>query len=190
MFRTLRQHTVRRGQRALDRLFESLAGPPSAASRPRADGGPDVVVDCAVYAEGGRRSGRVHFADAARQVRRRPGAFVWLGLHEPDRATMRAIGDAFELHDLTTEQAVTGGHRPVVETIGGVTRIVLRTARYVEHEELTETSEVVDTGDVTILLGERFVVTVRHGAPGALWKGRENREQRPPLLSEGAWAVA
>ncbi len=190
MLRWVRDRTVRRGRRALGRLLETLAGPAESEHPSRGSAGPDAVVDCAVYAGGARRSGRPHFADAARQVRRRGDAFVWLGLHEPDRATIGAVAEAFDLHDLTAEQALSGGHRPVVETIGDVTRIVLRTARYVEHEELTETSEVVDTGDVTILLGERFVVTVRHGAPGALWKVRENLEQRPALLAAGPWSVA
>jgi magnesium transporter len=132
----------------------------------------------------------VHYAEAARQARHHRGAFIWLGLHEPDLATMRSIADAFGLHELTVDQAVVGGHRPVAETIGDVTRLVLRTARYVEHEELTETSEVVDTGDVTVLVGDRFVITVRHGAAGALWEVRKELEQRPALLAEGPWAVA
>jgi magnesium transporter len=49
---------------------------------------------------------------------------------------------------------------------------------------------VVDTGDVTVLIGARFVITVRHGAAGALWPVRQELEQRPALLSEGPWAVA
>ena len=103
---------------------------------------------------------------------------------------MRQIAEAFGLHELTVEQALTGGHRPVVESIGDVTRIVMRTASYVEHEELTETSEVVDTGDVTVVLGDRFVITVRHGAPGALKAVRAGLEKRPALLGLGPWAVA
>jgi magnesium transporter len=198
MFRWWRRRAERRSERVLaglvprplTRLIETLtqSGAPQPPQRRRDN--PDAVVDCAVYAEGVRHPGRTHYIDAARQVRRNSGAFVWLGLHEPDRAVMREIAQAFGLHELTAEQALSGGHRPVAETIGDVTRIVLRTARYVEHEELTETSEVVDTGDVTILMGERFVVTVRHGAPGALWKVRESLEQRPALLAAGPWAVA
>ena len=174
--------------RSLGRLVESFTRPehPLPARR---RGTPDAIVDCAVYVEGNRRPGQVHYTDAARQVRHRRGAFVWLGLHEPDSGTMRAIAGAFGLHELTAEQAVVGGHRPVVETIGDVTRLVLRTARYVEHEELTETSEVVDTGDVTVLIGERFVITVRHGAAGGLWEVRKELEQRPTLLAAGPWSV-
>jgi magnesium transporter len=194
MFRWLR----RRRRQALSalvpkpigRLIGSLARPEHPGGPPRRHGNPDAVVDCAVYRHGARDPGTVDYPDAAREVRRRRDAFVWLGLHEPDLATMRQVADEFGLHELTAEQAVVGGHRPAVETIGEVTRIVLRTARYVEHEELTETSEVVDTGDVTILIGERFAITVRHGAPGALWKVRAGLEKRAGLLAAGPWAVA
>jgi magnesium transporter len=176
--------------RPLTRLLDSLAGNGrDAPPQPRRHN-PDAVVDCAVYQAGGRRPGKPHYRDAARAAHRDRHAFVWLGLHEPDRATMRSVADAFGLHELTVEQTVTGGHRPAVESIGDVTRLVLRTARYVEHEELTADSEVVDTGDVTVLIGPRFVITVRHGAAGALWPVRQELEQRAALLTEGPWAVA
>src|SRR4051812_33141140 len=174
--------------RTLGRLFEGLTRPDRGPSRARR-GNPDAVVDCAVYLQGARRAGTVHYTDAARQARRHRGAFVWLGLHEPDRATLLSIADAFGLHELTVEQAAVGGHRPVAETTGEVTRLVLRTARYVEHEELTATSEVVDTGDVTLLIGPWFVITVRHGAAGALWPVRQDLQKRPELLRQGPWAV-
>ena len=50
--------------------------------------------------------------------------------------------------------------------------MTMRTARYVEHDELTESSEVVETGDVLMFIGEHFIITVRHGdacrlTPGA-----------------------
>jgi magnesium transporter len=175
--------------RALGRLIEGLSRP----DRPRplpSKTDPDAVVDCAVYLQGARRPGKPHFTEAARQTERRRDAFVWLGLHEPTLATMRAVGAAFGLHELTIEQTVVGGHRPAAEQTGDVVRLVLRTARYVEHDELTETSEVVDTGDVTVLIGPRFVITVRHGAAGALWQVRKDLEQRPALLGEGPWSVA
>jgi len=174
----------------LGRLIDGLTRPvPTPAEQP-SRGNPDAVVDCAVYHDGARRPGRLHYAHAARQARRHRDAFVWLGLHEPDEATMTAIARVFELHELTVEQAVAAGHRPAAEALGAVTRLVLRTARYVEHAELTDTSEVVDTGDVTVLLGPWFVITVRHGAAGALRSVREELEQRPALLAQGPWAVA
>lgn len=181
---------VERLPRALGRLIEGLARPDRPAPHPRNHNPDAAVVDCAVYQQGARRPGSVHYSEAARQAQRHREAFVWLGLHEPTLASMRPVAAAFGLHELTVGQALTGGHRPVAEQIGDVVRLVLRTARYVEHEELTETSEVVDTGDVTVLIGPRFVITVRHGAAGALWPVRKDLEQRPALLSEGPWSVA
>ncbi|BEL09588.1 magnesium/cobalt transporter CorA [Actinoplanes sichuanensis] len=155
-------------------------------------GNPDAIVDCAVYAGGLRHGGaaQVSFTDAARLARRRRGAFVWLGLHEPDLATMRPVAEVFGLHDLLVEQAVAGGHRPGVQTLGEVTRLVLRTARYVEHDRLTATSEVVETGDVTVLIGPWFAITVRHGPVGPLWAVRNELQNRPEVLRQGPWSVA
>jgi hypothetical protein len=103
---------------------------------------------------------------------------------------MAAVRGTFGLYQVTVEQARADGHRPVVEKQGDVTLLVLRTAQYVQHAELTETSEVVDTGDVMVLLGDRFVVTVRHGPAGALTAVRDDLQQRPTVLAEGPWAVA
>jgi magnesium transporter len=176
--------------RALGRLIGGLTRPDAARPVSRTLDPDAAVVDCAVYQAGARRPGQVHYAAAARHSARNREAFVWLGLHEPGAVTMRSVGTAFGLHELTMEQTVAGGHRPVAEQIGPVVRLVLRTARYVEHEELTETSEVVDTGDVTVLIGPHFVITVRHGAAGALWQVRKDLEDRTALLAEGPWSVA
>jgi magnesium transporter len=175
--------------RAFGRLIEGIAPRERAQPAPRRSN-PDAVVDCGVYTSGARRPGAIHYSEAARQARRQRGTFVWLGLHEPDRATMRTVAELFGLHELIVEQTVDGGHRPSAEIIGEVTRLVLRTARYVEHDKLTATSEVVDTGDLTVLIGAWFVITVRHGAAGALWPVRRELERSPAVLRQGPWAVA
>ncbi|BCY06032.1 magnesium and cobalt transport protein CorA [Actinoplanes sp. L3-i22] len=175
-------------------LLDGLIRPPAVASAPRR-ANPDAVVDCAVYTSGVRRSEpgqprQMSYPDAARLARRRRNAFVWLGLHEPDQPTMNVVAEVFGLHELVAEQATTGGHRPGVETAGDVTRLVLRSARYVEHDRLTDTSEVVETGDITVLIGSWFAITVRHGPVGPLWQVRQELEKRPEVLRHGPWAVA
>ena len=59
----------RKPTKLLDRLIEGLIRPEHPKPPARRDN-PDAVVDCAVYAHGARRPGRVHYADAARHVRR------------------------------------------------------------------------------------------------------------------------
>ena len=115
---------------AIGRLLDSITRPIPATGPVSRNGNPDAVVDCAVYANGLRHGGPspAPYPEAARQARRRRGAFLWLGLHEPDLATMRPVAEVFGLHELLVDQAVSGGHRPGVQTLGEVTRLVLRTA--------------------------------------------------------------
>ena len=59
----------------------------------------------------------------------------------------------------------------------------------VEHEELTATSEVVDTGEVMVFLGPHHVITVRHGHHGELSELRHRLEEQRELLCLGPSAV-
>jgi magnesium transporter len=66
---------------------------------------------------------------------------------------------------------------------------VLKTGRYVEHEQLTATSEVIGTGEVMIFLGADYVITVRHGEHGDLADLRHRLEEQHELLRLGPAAV-
>jgi len=147
------------------------------------------TVDCAVYVDGVRQPGRPDYVAAYDEARQYPKAFVWLGLHEPGEAEFAAVAKVFGLHELAVEAAVTTTHRPKIEHYGDDTCVVLRTARYVEHTELNEWSEIVETGHIVVFLGDRFVITVRRGAPGALGPVRADLEKRRALLALGPWAV-
>ncbi|WP_229401658.1 magnesium and cobalt transport protein CorA [Micromonospora okii] len=188
----MQQRTERaRWRLRLPTLLRRALGRPAPTAPPApTQPNPDAVVDCAVYVDGRRQPGRPHYADAHARSRRGRRTFVWLGLHDPAPAVMAEVGRTFGLDEFSVAQALTDGHRPTVQRHGDVTLLVLRTAAYVEHAELTDTSEVIDTGDVMVFLGDRFVVTVRHGAAGALTTVRADVQGRPTLLAEGPWAVA
>ena len=117
-------------------------------------------------------------------------AVGWRGQHEPSEPEMADIAETFGLHELAVEDAVKSGQRPKVERYGEMTFCALRTARYVEHEELTENSEVVETGDVMMFIGEHYIITVRHGDMCRLSRIRAQHEQRADLLRHGPWSVA
>jgi magnesium transporter len=151
----------------------------------------DSVVDCGLYVDGVRQPGRPHYAEALRKARERDDAFVWVGLHEPDAEEMAGVAEAYGLHELAAEDAVKAAQRPKLEQFGDeVSFLVLRTARYVEHAELTETSEVIETGQVMLFVGPQFVITVRHGDACRLAPVRADLETKRELLRHGPWAVA
>jgi magnesium transporter len=165
------------------------------AGEERAPGGADrasgsAIVDCALYVDGVRQPGERHYEEALDAARSQRRAFVWLGLHEPDAAEMTEIAEAYGLHELAVEDAVKAGQRPKLEQFGVVSFMALRTARYVEHAELTETSEVVETGYVMLFIGPGFVITVRHGDACQLAPVRADLEAKRDLLAQGPWAVA
>jgi magnesium transporter len=182
-----RSHAWTRPVRAVSRILSAEQG--VAAPEPEGRRG-TAIVDCAVYADGERQPGQWTYAEALEAARARPGAFVWLGLHEPTLSEMAGIGQTYGLHELAVEDAVKASQRPKLERFGDVTFFVMRTARYVEHRELTETSEVVETGQVMLFIGPCFVISVRHGDACRLSPVRADLEHKKDLLEQGPWAVA
>jgi len=174
--------------RLLGRVLQQLQPPERLPHLlPRPDD--DAIVDCALYVRGVRQPGRPDFADAYAAARRRRNGFVWLGLFEPSWAQLNAVAELIDLDEPSIDKTLATDRRPSVERRGELTVLTLRTARYVEHAELTATSEVVDTGAVTLLIGPHFVVSVRHGGAGALADVRGDLQGRPTLLGQGPWAV-
>ncbi|SCX38679.1 magnesium transporter [Klenkia marina] len=177
--------TDRRPPQPRPRHVPGPAGAPLHPAPQRPDGAP--VVGCGVYVEG-RRVPDVHPDDALRTARERDG-FVWLGLHEPTDAEFESIAEEYGLHPLAVEDAVYAHQRPKLDRYDDGLFVVLKTTTYVDHGELTATSEVVDTGEVMVFLGDHFVITVRHGAHGGLAELRRRLEQQPDLLCHGPSAV-
>jgi magnesium transporter len=149
--------------------------------------GTDVVVDCAVYVDG-QRQGPVP-PEQALETALATGGFVWLGLYEPHEGELAEIAERYGLHPLAVEDAVYAHQRPKLEHYDDALFMVLKTATYVEHEQLTATSEVVDTGEVMVFLGPSYVITVRHGQHSGLTELRSRLEQQHDLLCLGPSAV-
>ncbi|MCX5382699.1 magnesium and cobalt transport protein CorA [Streptomyces sp. NBC_00083] len=149
-----------------------------------------AVVNCAVYIDGVRQQDDGPVEEALRRVRKTGGgAFVWIGLHEPTEAEFAGLAELFGLHPLAVEDAVTAHQRPKVVPYDDTLFSVFKTCRYVEHEELTATSEVVDTGELMVFTGADFVITVRHGMNGSLGPLREALECEREQLTKGPSAV-
>ena len=149
---------------------------------------PDSVIGWGWYVDGVRQNAPDVAAAARRAVADRKG-FVWLGLKDPTDADLHALPQQFDLHPLAIEDAVEGHTRSKLELFGDDLFMVISTVAYVEHAELTDTSEIVSTGQVMIFLNERFVITVRKGEHAPLGNIRKMLEADPERLTEGTWTV-
>ncbi|MBC2901665.1 magnesium and cobalt transport protein CorA [Streptomyces cupreus] len=147
------------------------------------------VVNCVSYREGLRVPASGDLVDIVERVRKHGDGFVWLGLHEPTDQEFAGIAELFELHPLAVEDAIEAHQRPKLERYDETLFAVFKTVCYVEHEELTATSEVVNTGEIMVFTGHDFVITVRHGRHGSLGPLREELESEPEQLAKGPAAV-
>ncbi|TLQ48248.1 magnesium and cobalt transport protein CorA [Streptomyces marianii] len=152
------------------------------------------VVDCVGYADGVRQAGSCPAAEALRRVREENGAdpagsFVWIGLHEPSREEFEELAELFELHPLTVEDAVDAHSRAKVVPYDGTVLAVFRTVGHAAHAEVASTTQVVETGEITVITGRDFVVTVRYGRHGSLGPVREALEAAPEQLAKGPSSV-
>ncbi|MET8679210.1 magnesium and cobalt transport protein CorA [Streptomyces sp. NPDC004647] len=151
-------------------------------------GAPTSVVGCAVYRDGSRVREHLTPHEAMRSVRSE-GGFAWIGLHEPTEEEFAGIAQEFGLHPLAVEDAIHAHQRPKLERYDETLFTVFKTIHYVDHAELTATSEVVETGEVMCFTGRDFIITVRHGGQGSLRALRHRLQDDPELLAKGPSAV-
>jgi magnesium transporter len=93
------------------------------------------------------------------------------------------VNSELKLHPLAVEDAVKGNQRPKLDVYDDTIFVSLKTLRYIDA-----TSDV-ETGEVMIFVGDRFVVTVRRGDANPLTGVRTRLEQTPDHLTHGPTAV-
>jgi magnesium transporter len=146
-----------------------------------------VIVDCAVYRNGARVATTQdldHLDEAIEAVRTADSGFVWIGLHDPASDEMDRIKQAFRLHPLAVEDALTAHQRPKLERYpGNHVFMVLKTLWYVDEHD------AVETGEIAAFVGRDFVVTVRHGSGGGLGLTRRSLESQASVLGHGPFSV-
>ncbi|OYO21522.1 magnesium and cobalt transport protein CorA [Enemella dayhoffiae] len=144
---------------------------------------PDSVVAWAHYVDG-IRNDCTELAVATESALRGEG-FVWLGLKDPSDEDMAGFAQQFNLHPLAIEDAVEGHTRSKLEQFGDTLFAVISTVAYVDHTELTDSSEIVSTGQVMVFVGNNFVMTVRRGEHAQLRSLRAKLESNPERLQLG-----
>ena len=134
------------------------------------------VIACAGYA-GGRRVADIPIADVSETLAETE-QFVWIGLYEPAAGILREVQSEFGLHDLAVEDALTAHQRPKLEQYDNSLFVVLRTAHFSADKRL-------EFGETHVFVGERFVVSVRHGSLTSHIGLRAKCEAVPELLKKG-----
>ena len=136
-----------------------------------------MIVNCAVYANGCRVADID--LEAISDYVDKPGHFVWVGLHEPDEDVLRKLQEELHLHDLAIEDALSAHQRPKLEEYGRCLFVVLRTGTW------DEKAHSVITGETHLFVGERYIVSVRHGETLGYADVRKRCECSPHLLKAG-----
>jgi magnesium transporter len=141
-----------------------------------------VIVDQAVYRDG-HRMPCGDLSDELALLREAGQGFIWIGLKDPTPDEFALVNDELKLHPLAVEDAVKGNQRPKLDVYDDTIFVSLKTLRYVDA-----TSDV-ETGEVMIFVGDRFVVTVRRGEANPLTGVRARLEHAAEHLAHGPIAV-
>ncbi len=153
-----------------------------------------MIIDCAAYIDGTRidvdptpvslSRWAAPMAPIAGSVMTEPAeGFVWLGLRVPTEDEVDAACTALQLDDVSPREVLTPHARPVLTVSGDTLQLVLRTARYDDKKES------VHLGEMTLLVGPRSIISIRHGKASELTRVRAALERDPDHLALGPMTV-
>ncbi len=120
---------------------------------------------CRVFVDGKRLPGEARITHSLDIARQHDNAFVWLSLREPTNAQMERLREIFDLHELIVDDIVDAHQRPKVERYDDQLFMVVRSVYYRDDEEVLDAREIISTGEVQIVIGPKFAITIRHKAP-------------------------
>ena len=110
-------------------------------------------------------------------------SFVWLGLCDAGHDEFVRAADIFGIDELQVEDAMSIGQRARVEVQDDHVFAVFKVLGYVE-----ETSDV-ETGQISVMVGPSYVLSIRLGYPGDLTRLRTELEANTERLQTGPMAV-
>jgi magnesium transporter len=140
------------------------------------------VVDNAIYVDGVRTANPKTLNETYELLHERHG-MAWIGLYRATPEEIRSVAAEFGLHHLVVDDAIDAHQRPKLERYGDILFTVLRPARYIDQREQ------VEFGELHVITGDGFVVTIRHAESPDLASVRRRLESQPDLLRLGPEAV-
>ncbi|MFA7268202.1 MAG: magnesium/cobalt transporter CorA [Sterolibacterium sp.] len=139
-----------------------------------------MLINCVAYQEG-EKLADIPIADISEYVSR-PDCFVWVALRDATDAELQEMQMEFNLHELAVEDAHHGHQRPKIEEYGDSVFAVMHLPEMDDNGELT-------IGEVSIFVGNNYVLSVRKGSPHDFLGVRSRCEREPNLLRQGAGFV-
>lgn len=133
------------------------------------------VVAAAVYTQG-RKVLDIQL-DEGKEWSKKPGHFVWIGLHDPGTEELTNLQRQYDLHELALEDALQRHTRPKLETFGDALFLVMYSPVKVDGE-LT----FVET---QLFAGSGYIISARYGDSAPYSHVRQRCEARPLLLEHG-----
>ncbi|WP_242110715.1 magnesium and cobalt transport protein CorA [Luteimonas aquatica] len=137
---------------------------------------PACVVNCSLYGKQGKLRD-ISLDEISDVLATDDETFVWVGLYEPEDAVLEKLQEEFNLHDLAIEDAQKAHQRPKVESYGDSMFVAVNTAQVID--------ERIRYGETHAFLGQRYLVTVRHGASLSYKPVRARLEREPEFLEMG-----
>jgi magnesium transporter len=111
--------------------------------------------------------------------------FLWVAVASPMRRELESLGEVLDIPKLWIDDALNPRQRAKAEfaTDGRSALIVFKIVSY------DEPTSSIETGQIALLVGASYVVTVRLGPVGALGRVRAGITQRPEFLAHGPMAA-
>ena len=138
-----------------------------------------MLVSCVAYQDG-KKLGDIP-KEAIGEYVKRPDAFVWVALKDPEPGELDELAQEFDLHPLAVEDARHGHQRPKIEEYGNSLFAVLHT--------MALQGEEIAVGEVDIFVGRNYILSVRHRTEPGFAAVRARAESEPELLRNGAGFV-
>lgn len=149
-----------------------------------------MIVDCAVYQSGERQPDPLSLEDAFESLDG-PDVFVWIELVAPTPSELDRVAAELMIHPLVIEDALKPHQRPKLESYPSSALLVLKTVehRVTADEPRSGRRSTTSFGELQVIVGPQFVITVRHGQNDPVSDARRAFDREPGFLREGVAAV-
>ena len=139
-----------------------------------------MLINCVAYQDG-EKLADIPIADISDYVVR-PDCFVWVALRDATDAELQEMQEEFSLHALAVEDARHGHQRPKIEEYGDSLFAVMHLPEIDDQGELS-------VGELSIFVGDNYVLSVRNRSRRGFLGVRERCEREPNLLRLGSGFV-